>query len=408
MRVEAHVRRVGLDPMERLGVARDERAKMEALRLQHRRHHRGIVARHRRRLDDLREGMLAEGPLDADANVRHDAVFMEGNVRWIGFAAGVASVLIVWLFWMPTHSSPAVSGEVTSYRLTVQRMQEGEGYYEAMSSSLLRPPSNVRSLRLPTIFVLWRFIGLSWPLTLVVIVVSGLLIARLADPIIGFLAVLWLALTAYSFVNEMWTEVEFWALPLVLGSILAIRRDRWTLAACLMLAAACIRELAAPCLLMGIFVAHRADRPVRPWALCLAAWVVYYALHMVMAAPWLDPTGSEFPLIGTGGLRGFLIMSGAGLGLIGPVVVGAGIWRSRLRSECWLVLPLVVGIPLAGFFVWRLYWPILCFPVAAALLMPSSRTRTIEPSTEATDVIVLPESDVIRTGPVDTEAGVHR
>jgi hypothetical protein len=340
--------------------------------------------------------------------VRQDAVAMEGRVQWVGFAVGVIAIVVVWLGWMPSHASPAVNGEVASYRLAVQGMQQGEGYYEAMSSSLLRPPSNVRSLRLPTIFLLWRVIGLSWPATLAVIILSGVLVGRLAGPVIGFIAVAWLVLTAYSFVNEMWTEVEFWALPLVLGSMLAIRRDRWTLAACLMLGAACIRELAAPCLLMGAFAADRTDRPIRPWALCLVAWVAYYVLHMALAAPWLSPAGSEFPLIGTGGFQGFLIMSGAGLGLLGPVVVGAGIWRSRLRPECWLVLPLVVGIPLAGFLVWRLYWPVLCFPVALALLVPPSRSRLAEPTTAPADVIVLPESDVIRSEPVDAGGHVRR
>jgi hypothetical protein len=332
---------------------------------------------------------------------------MEGRVQWVGFAVGVTAILVVWLGWMPSHARPAVNGEVASYRLAVQHMQDGEGYYGAMSSSLLRPPSNVRALRLPTIFLLWRVIGLSWPATLAVIVLSGVFVGRLAGPVIGFFAVMWLVLTAYSFVNEMWTEVEFWALPLVLGSMLAIRRDRWTLAACLMLAAACIRELAAPCLFMGMFVAHRADRPIRPWVLCVLAWIAYYALHMAMAASWLDPAGFEAPLIGTGGFQGFLIMSGAGLGLLGPIVVGAAIWRSRLRPECWLVLPLVVGIPLAGFVVWRLYWPVLCFPVALALLRVAADrpSRGLEPSAEASSVIVLPESEVIKRGSIDAKTG---
>jgi len=294
------------------------------------------------------------------------------SVRWIAFLMSVGLIAVIWLWWMPSHVHPAMSEEQRTYLTAVDRMRSGEGYYEAMSTSLVSPPSQVRSLRLPTIFLVWRFTGISWPLTLLIILISGFLLSLITDPIVGALGTLWLAMAGFSLANEMWAEVEFWVLPLLLGAMLALRRDRWSLAVVLILLAALVRELAVPCLVFGGIAAWRAGRPVRPWVLATGAWTAFYALHVALARPWLVAGGNEAPMIGTGGLDGFLAMAGIGLGIVAPVIVVYAIWHARFRSEWWLVLPLIVGIPLVGFFIMRLYWAVLVFPLAIGLLGPAA------------------------------------
>jgi hypothetical protein len=295
---------------------------------------------------------------------------MDRRLQWVGFCTALLFIVIAGLLWLPSRPV-ADSPEQQSYLATVRTMQAGEGYYSAMTASLPDAPTQVRSIREPTMFLVWRYTGLSWPLALAVICLSGVLLSLCTNPLIGAAGTIWLVLAAHSLVNAMWTEVEFWALPLVLAAMLAIRRDRWTLAACLLLAGALIRELVAPCLILGCVAAWQSQKPLRPWMAAVAAWCVFYAIHTRMAAPYLSAAGSEFPLAGTSALRGVLAMASINLGLVGLAIVICALWVARFRPEWWIALPLVVGIPVVGLTIYRLYWAVLVFPVALALLGPA-------------------------------------
>ena len=89
---------------------------------------------------------------------------------WLGAAAIV--VLWLWVLQRPGDVGP----DLEVYSRTVSEMRQGHGYYQAMYDALSAvngPPSEARSYRFPTVFYLWRFTGLTWPLVLAVIIVAG-------------------------------------------------------------------------------------------------------------------------------------------------------------------------------------------------------------------------------------------
>jgi hypothetical protein len=285
---------------------------------------------------------------------------------WLGAAAIV--VLWLWVLQRPTDVGP----DLEVYSRAVSEMREGHGYYQAMYDALSAvngPPSEARSYRFPTVFYLWQFTGLTWPVVLAVIILIGWEVSMISHPVVGVICAAYLATIARPpSVPAVYGWVEIWALPLVLAAILAIRRDRWTLAALCVLAAALVRETVAPVLVSGAVAAWLAYRPLRPWLIASAAWVAFLAWHLGQVP--LSPTGTEMSLVGTGGLWSALNMAGPAIAPVGAIATVVALWRARFTPEWWLSLPLLVGIPLTGFIVSRDYWGILVFPIALALAGP--------------------------------------
>lgn len=290
---------------------------------------------------------------------------MSPRLYWIGAVA----ILTVWIALVPHRTEePGIDLEI--YQHTITAMRGGEGYYAAMYDALVSvqaPPTQPRSYRLPTLFWVWRWTGLSWLLVLAVILLTGWELALLAHPVVGVIGAAYLATLARPpGLPAQYGWVEFWALPLVLAAMLAMRSDRWALACVAVLAAALTRELCAPLLVSGAVAAAIARRPIWTWGLAAAGWAAFYMWHAGQAI--VVPSGSEESLLGTGGIRAALWMSAPALGIVGLAVIVVALWRARFASEWWLTLPLVVGIPLVGFFANRGYWGILVFPVALGLL----------------------------------------
>ncbi len=281
---------------------------------------------------------------------------------WLGAAAIV--VLWLWVLQRPSDVGP----DLEVYSRTVTEMRQGHGYYQAMYDALSAvngPPSEARSYRFPTVFYLWRFTGLTWPLVLAVIIVAGWEVSLISHPVVGVLCAVYLA------------------------TIARPPRDRWTLAAVCVLAAALVRETVAPVLLSGAVAAWLSHRPLRPWLIGSTAWLAFLAWHLSLVL--LSPTGTEMSLVGTGGLWAALNMAGPAIAPVGAIVTIVALWRARFTAEWWLTLPLLVGIPLLGLIASRDYWGILVFPIALALaferhVRPEMNPGSTAPTTESSDL----------------------
>jgi hypothetical protein len=276
------------------------------------------------------------------------------------------------------------------YDQTVDRMRDGDGYYEAAAATFKSVGGAVetaRAFRPPTAFLVWRWIpeGLLWPGYVVfVCAATGLLLlfasrAAIAVPIVvAYLLALGRVSVEYLF-------VELWTVPLTAGCLLAHQRRRDGVAAGCALVATAVRELAAPLVAGGLFAARIARRPLRPWAIAAAGGAALYGLHLLLLQDHLSSAGTEQELLGTGSLgavvdiAGFQLPAGA---LLGPALWAlalAALWR-RGRAQVALLGPLML-LPLVGLLVDRPYWGGMVVPfellLAGELLssLPSPRGR---------------------------------
>lgn len=316
---------------------------------------------------------------------------MSRRQEWLLFAMGAVLVGAAWL-WFGHHTIESSTDTIT-YQRTVDLMRAGHGYYPAMKNALQSvggSTGRIQYFRLPTIFWFWKATGFySSSGTLVVVLLSGVLVGANYRPIAGIAVLIW-ALVAFAHAGSLagWGLVEFWALPLVLGSMLAMGKSRFGLACALALAAALVRELCLPILITGgigaAFIASRQHRirALLPWIGATLFALAFYAWHISQVRPLLAAHGREPPLFGAGGLGSVFQMTGAYLGVLGALVVMVALWKQRGAATWWLVLPLLLGLPLTGIVIGsglagRPYWSILVFPVAVALLKKEPRGRLV-------------------------------
>lgn len=289
--------------------------------------------------------------------------------------AGAVVILVVWL---SVDRPSEVGPDLAIYSNTIEGMRGGESYYVSMYNALSAingPPTEARSYRLPTIFYVWRITGLSWGIVLAVIILTGWQVTSLTNPVIGVFTAAYLAsLAVPPGVPALYGWVEFWALPFVLASIMAIRHDRWGLAAVAVLCGALVRETVAPVMVSGLVAAWVGRRSPGPWLSACLVWTIVYVWHLDHVL--LSPVGTEKALVGTGGLEAAINMAAPALGVGGAVVVAYAVWHARFTAEWWLTLPITLGIPAAGLVASRSYWGILVFPVA--LVLAWSREQRLE------------------------------
>jgi hypothetical protein len=287
---------------------------------------------------------------------------------WWFFAAGTLLAGIL-LLRLPTP--PIWNLDLTSYQETVYRMRDGRDYYLAMTQGLaaqgVGPVSKLYAYRLPTVFWLWRVCCFSWPATFIVVVVIGILVGLATMPIIGLMTIWWLGAALHAFGVEQWGFVEIWAVPFAVASVLAIRKERWVLAALMALSAALVREQALLLILGGLLAALVYKRFLWPWLTALAAWTLFLAWHFSQARPYLVADGREPPLLGGGRLGMMAEMAGPYTFGAGLVIVVFAVWKARWTPAWWLAAPLIVAIPLAGLFTFRFHWGFLVLPVALSL-----------------------------------------
>lgn len=286
---------------------------------------------------------------------------------WWLFAGGAVLVCVIWLRLPPASSQ---DWDLVTYRATVERMQAGEDYYQAMTEGLIvtdvGPVSYPMNYRLPTVFWLWRWCCFSWPATLALVVLIGALVGLASLPAVGLLTMLWLAALLHPVGAEQWAFVETWAVPFCIGSVLALRRGAWGWAALLALCAALVREQAVLLLLGGLLGAWHYRKMLWPWLAGLIAWASYLMWHIGQARPYLVEQGRQPPIL-DGHPGAVLEMAGPATFGLGFLLVVAVLWHTRWTPEWWLVAPLLALIPLAGLLTSRFHWGILVLPVALAV-----------------------------------------
>jgi hypothetical protein len=270
------------------------------------------------------------------------------------------------------------------YRDTIMAVRDGQGYYPAMREALVAkegaPPSQIRSVRPPTLYVfLSWFPPAAWRYLVGVVYLATLLLAwRLARPLhsIGgplavFLTGMWMVAASPLF----FLNTELWGLPFMLAGALALRNQRWALAAVALSAAAVLREIFVLPLLVGFAVSPRR----RPWIVALAVVLGLALLHADLAREILSAEGKEAPF-GKSGLGPRYLLSALspsaqpGGWLVGVTGTILGLLGLRLRwaedPAARLLLPFVaVMIPLT-WFLGRVYWG-LAFGPALACFAPA-------------------------------------
>jgi len=251
------------------------------------------------------------------------------------------------------------------------------------------PPSQLRSVRPPTLFLLLRpFPASSWRVLAVVVYLSVLLlawrIARDATVWAGPVVVVLVAAYLRSAAPYLYLHAELWGLPLALGGLLALRRRRLALAAGLIVGAVLIRELYVIYLVAG-FVWVPRRRPFVVGGVVVAALGL---VHVVLASRILDPHGREASFGNETGWRHALEALGPGGGAfgaaVGVAVLVLGVLvltvlarRGDDRVETRTALVGVVALALAATTIGRVYWGLTFAPVAccyaamAAAWLPS-------------------------------------
>lgn len=273
------------------------------------------------------------------------------------------------------------------FRDTLVSMGGGEGYYPAMRDALVAkegaPPTQVRSIRPPTLYLLLsRFPAGSWRYLVGAVYLAVLLLAwrlgrplhRYGGPIAVLLAGMWMLGAS----EVLFLHTELWGLPFLLAGALALRDERWTVAAVAVALAAVQREIFVIPLLVGLIVVPRRGR--RAWLAAVAVVVGLGVLHAVLAADVLAEHGREAPF-GKSGLGIQYVLSalspsdqpfGWGLGVLTMVLGFGGLarrWGEDTGARMLLVFAAVM-VPLT-IFLGREYWG-LAFGPALACFVPAA------------------------------------
>lgn len=302
---------------------------------------------------------------------------------WRRVVLGLAAVLAA-ASLLGTH---AVTIDEHVYRVTLAGMRHGRGYYEAMRDALVPvygAPSAVRAFRLPTWFLVWRWVpcglfGLRL-LFLAVAAVGSVLAARAARASAVAAALVFVSLVVMAGLLpgavEQLLLVEVWTVPLVAAAWWAYRSDRPWLAAGFAVAAAASREMAVLVVVGGLMASLVERRRVMPWFAAVAAVAAVWLAHAHLAGGWVAAGGHESPLIGYGYnvVERFGRMAGFGFPatvVTGPLLFAGGVWAAWRRRE-WFLAPLLF-LPCAAVVADRPYWGALAVPFYVVLIAASGR-----------------------------------
>jgi hypothetical protein len=296
-------------------------------------------------------------------------------------AVALAGVLAVMALTVGLRTGlDTVDVDEAVYLRTLWAMQDGEGYYDAMSAALVQkegaPPSQIRSVRPPTLFLAlapfpegaWRW--LSGGIVLATLLMAWR-VARAASPVAGPLAVVLVGVWMLTAFPLLFLHAELWGLPLVLGGVLAVRDRRFVLGAGLLAGAVVTRELYLVYLVGAlIWVPAR-----KPFVVALGALGILGAVHVALTSRILDPAGREADFGNEAGWRHALTaLSPAGgptMWAIGVVCVTVGLVvlvrarRGPHAVEARVVLSGAVPLLVAATTIGRTYWTLTFAPILA-------------------------------------------
>jgi hypothetical protein len=235
------------------------------------------------------------------------------------------------------------------------------------------PVDEVRAFRMPTVFLMWRWLPNDraiWIFFVAMVVLTAMMTFRLTrfEFVAPALALLLLAtgkLRSGAGWLDQFAVVELWVAPASVAALLAWKREKRALAAWLAFAAFAIRELTAGMLVFGLISSLRTGRARMHWICACGSAALLYLVHGDLAAKYIVEHGKgvELPLFGTGGGGAVVAMMGFGLPLgavVGPLLWSAAVARSwRVRN--YLALGLL-AVPLCGVSIARPYWGLVSLP----------------------------------------------
>ncbi len=274
------------------------------------------------------------------------------------------------------------------YHDTLVAMAHGQGYYPAMRDALVRkegaPPTQIRSVRPPTLYlVLARVPGAWWRYLVGGVYLAVLLLAwRLGRPLHrygGPIAVLLSGMWVLGAAPLLFLHTELWGLPFLLAGALALRNGRWALAAAAVATAALLREIYVIPLLIGLVVAPRR----RPWWIAVAIVGALGLVHAGLAAEILAAHGREAKF-GASGLSPYYVLSALSpsdrpfgwlVGTVGGVLGFVGMrrrWTTDAAAR--LLLPFAALMVPLTVLIGREYWG-LAFGPAIACYAPVALAR---------------------------------
>lgn len=323
----------------------------------------------------------------------HAARRRNSAVAIVGLLLG----LIVWGLLAGAPERPRVpegerGSDLVLYETIVDRMNEGHSYYSAVAAEQPAqgyPTRPVMTVREPT--VAWLITVLGGPraacglLLAIVLAASVSIVVRLravtASLLSWVVASILAAMSLILLVSPGLVYVhEMWAGALIVLSVAVRTGRRWAVSVVAGLAAALVRELAVPYLLVMLVMAVRQRRPreALAWGVAVAVWAGFYALHAIRVMGEVPVAAATSP--GWLAVEGWplfveMIRSGSVLVLM-PFWVAAllvpfalaGWWTCRSSFSSRVALTLT-GYAVAFMFIGRantVYWGFML----AALLVP--------------------------------------
>jgi hypothetical protein len=216
------------------------------------------------------------------------------------------------------RDSGAASGgeDLSCYRRIVERVQEGQGYYEAAYQELKRlyPIQSVFNWRLP--YLAWAMGQTPHLLTVQVLGIIFSLFSiwlwfDLSRDALGFPAaaagaLLLLGAPIYGFSSDVFLAHEFWAGTLITLSLFAYAKGwRWA-AIGFGIVGLMIRELVLPYAALMLFISFREKKiwEAALWSVGILLFVVAMAVHLMHVRAYVDGSaGAVSPWIAFGGWK---------------------------------------------------------------------------------------------------------
>jgi hypothetical protein len=294
-------------------------------------------------------------------------------------------------------------GDVALYRAEVDRIHNGEGYYQAAAAELTARGYPTRSVfnwrtplpmwllgKLPTVALGRALLG---AMSLMLVLMAFEALAREENPerrgghrlLRPAACALWLTgPLLLTILGNLFVMPVLWAGVLIGLSVCAYGLNRPWPGVAFGLAAVFFRELALPyCLLCAALAWRQGERKqLAGWALGLLAWLMFFALHwwqltgLIAAGArahrqgWIQCGGAEF-VFATARMNAYLLLLPPWVAAVYLVaaMVGMGGWSTPLGTRIGLGTCLFLAVFAFVGQSFNQYWgslvaPLLCFGVA--------------------------------------------
>jgi hypothetical protein len=314
-----------------------------------------------------------------------------------------AIVACQWVAWtyptVPEYETKASrQTDVELYRRVIDRVRDGENYYDAVHEEFFRRDYPVCSLfNYRTPFYAWLFGALpdmEWgraaQLTLAgaVLVLCYAVFWRAGTPILGaFAVVVASGALAWSFLDAMCLFTEVWAGALITMSVAAYGLGHRGVGVAAGLMALLFRELALPyCVIaLGLAAWEGRRREAAAWLAGMALYALFFAWHASQVMPrlpqavdgaglgkWMQFGGLKFLLATTRTHLLILLAPAWVVALCLPLgVLGLAGWRHDMGRHSLVVVAVYLSLfavvgALENFYWGLLYTPLLAIGVALA------------------------------------------